>query len=160
MVDHLIRESGVCSEWFQVFGTRFFDKIDLSQVRLGQSRRFPAWRQRTGSVVLDVPEGRNRSGGPQAVTPVEKTPQSHREPPPTTTSGLLPPRWKAPTTVRNYPPEHVDKICLWCDTSSMSCGTANMPHGHNGRDERRTSAVENRQLRGMFGIFGPLPPTF
>jgi len=90
VVDLLIRESGVRSQWFQVFGTRFFDESDLSQVELGQSQRFPAWRQRTGNTVLDVFEGENRPGGPQAVTPVEKTPPSHREPPTTTTSGLLP----------------------------------------------------------------------
>jgi len=66
--------------------------------------------------------------------PVEKTPPSHREPSPTTSFGLLSPRWKAPRTVRSHPPEHVDEICLWCDTPLMSCGTANMPHGHNGRD--------------------------
>jgi len=68
VVDRLVRESGVRSEWFQVFGTRFYDESDLSQVELDQSRRFPAWRQRTGSAVLDVSEGVNRPGGPQAVT--------------------------------------------------------------------------------------------
>jgi len=52
-----------------MFGTRFFDESHLSQVGLGQSRCFPAWRQRTGSEVLDVSEGGNRHGGPQAVTP-------------------------------------------------------------------------------------------
>jgi len=26
------------------------------------------------------------------------------------------------------------KPCLWYDTPSMGCSTANMPHGHNGRD--------------------------
>jgi len=88
MVD-LIRESGVCSEWFQVFGMRFFDESDLSQVELGQSRRF----QHGGS-------------GPEV------------------RSMMCP--------VRNHPPEHVNDICLWCDTLSMSCG--NMPHSHNGRD--------------------------
>jgi len=46
----------------------FFDESDLSQVGLGQSRRFPAWRQPTGSAVFDVSEGGNRPGGPQAVT--------------------------------------------------------------------------------------------
>jgi len=33
-------------------------------------------------------------------SPVEKTPPSHREPTPTTTSGLLPPRWKSVGRVR------------------------------------------------------------
>jgi len=75
--------------------------------------------------------------------PVEKTPPSHREPPPTITSGLLPPRWYAPRTIRNHPPEHVDEICLWCDTPSMSCGTANMPHVHNGID----GEADNCQVR-------------
>jgi len=134
VVDLLIRESGVRSEWFQVFGTGFFDESDLSQVGLGQSWSFPAWRQRTGSAVLDVYEGGNRPADLRQSPPVEKTPPSHWEPPPTTTSGLLPTRWKAPRTNRNHPPEHVDEICLWCGTPSMSCGTANMPHGHNGRD--------------------------
>jgi len=117
VVDLLIRESGVSSEWFQVFGTGFFNKSDLSQVGLGKSRHFPEWRQRSlmyPRVVTD------RAGGPQAVTPVEKTPPPHREPPLTATSGLLPPRWKAPRTVRNHPPEHVDEICLMCDTPSKS----------------------------------------
>jgi len=46
---------GVSSEWFQACGTGFFDKSELSQVcMLGQSRRFPPWRQRTGSAVLGV----------------------------------------------------------------------------------------------------------
>jgi len=62
----------VSSEWSQVLRTGFFDESDLSQVRLCQSRRFPAWRQRTGSAVLDVSEGGNRPGGPQAVTPSRK----------------------------------------------------------------------------------------
>jgi len=130
VVDLLIRDSGVRSEWFEMFGTMFFDESDLSQVGLGQSRRFPVWRQRTGSASLDVSEGGNRTGGPPAITPIDKTPPSHREPPPTTTSGLLPPRWKALRMVINKPPEHVDEICLRCDTPSMSCSTANMPHGH------------------------------
>jgi len=65
VADLLIRESGVRSEWFQVFRTRFFDESDMSQVRLGQSRRFPAWRQRTGSAVRDVSEGGNQPGGPR-----------------------------------------------------------------------------------------------
>jgi len=34
-----------------------------------QSRRCVAWRQRTGSAILEVSEGGNRPGGPQAVTP-------------------------------------------------------------------------------------------
>jgi len=84
VVDLLIRESGFRSEWFQVFGMGIFDDSDLSQVVLGQSQCFPAWRQRTRSAVLDVSEGVNRPGGPQTVTPVEKTPPSHREPSPTT----------------------------------------------------------------------------
>jgi len=54
------QSSGVRSEWFQVFGTKFFAESDLSQVGLSQSRCFPAWRQRTGSAVLDVSEGGNR----------------------------------------------------------------------------------------------------
>jgi len=37
VVDLHIRESGVRSEWFQVFGTRFIYESDLSQVGLGQS---------------------------------------------------------------------------------------------------------------------------
>jgi len=90
VVDLLIRENEVRSEWYKVFGMRFFDESDLSQVGLGQSRRFPSWRQRTGSAILDVSENVNRPGGPQAVSPVEITSPSHREPPPTTTSGLLP----------------------------------------------------------------------
>jgi len=53
VVDLLIPESGVRFEWFQVFGTRFFDESDLSHVGLGQSRRFSAWRQRTGSALCD-----------------------------------------------------------------------------------------------------------
>jgi len=53
----LIRERGIRSKWFQVFGTGFFDESHLSQVGLGQSRRFPAWQQRTGSAVLDVSDG-------------------------------------------------------------------------------------------------------
>jgi len=82
--------------------TGFFDESDLSQVGLGQSLRFPAWGQRTGRAVLDVSEGVNRPGGPQSVTPpVEKTPPSHREPPPTTNSGLLLPRWKTVGWVRS-----------------------------------------------------------
>jgi len=109
-----------------VFGTRFFDESDLSQVGLGQSRRFPAWRKRTGNAVFDVFEGGNRPGLPQAVTPIKKTPPSHREPPSTTTSGLLPPRWKAPSTVRNHHPEHGDEICLWCDPPLKICSTAIM----------------------------------
>jgi len=68
-VADLIRESGVRSAWFQGFGTRFFDECDLFRVGLGQSRRFPAWRQRTESAVLDLSAGVNRSTGPQAVTP-------------------------------------------------------------------------------------------
>ena len=79
MVDLLIVESGVRFERFQVFGTGFFDESDLSQVRLGQSRSFPPWRQRTGSAVLEGSEGGNRLGERQAVTPVEKTPPAHRE---------------------------------------------------------------------------------
>jgi len=69
VVDLLIRESGIRSEWFQVFGTGFFDESDLSQVGLDQSRRFPAWWQRAGSAVLDVSEGGNLPGEPMAVTP-------------------------------------------------------------------------------------------
>jgi len=131
VVDFLISESGVRSKWFLVFGTTFFNEFDLSQVGLGQSRRFPPWQQRTGSAVLDVSESGNQPGGPSGSHP---TPLSHREPPPTTTSGLLQPRWKAPRTIRNHPPEHVNEICLWCHTPLMSCGTANIPHDHNGRD--------------------------
>jgi len=115
LVDLLIRESGVNSEWCQVFGAGFFDEYDMSQVRLGQSRSFPVWRQRTRSVVLDVSEGRNRrnrSGDLRQSLPIEKTPPSHQEPPLTTISGLLRPRWKAPRTVRNHPPEHVNEIGL------------------------------------------------
>jgi len=52
-----------------VFRTGFFDESDLSQVRLGESRRFPPWQLRTGSAVLDGSEGGNRVGGPRAVTP-------------------------------------------------------------------------------------------
>jgi len=68
----LIRESGIHSQSFQVFGTRFFDESDLSHIGLGQSGRFPAWPQRTGSAVRDVSEGGKRPGGPQAVTPSSK----------------------------------------------------------------------------------------
>jgi len=100
VVDLLILKSGVRFERFQVFGTEFFDKSDLSQVRLGESRRFSPWRQRTGSAVLDGSKGGNRVGGPRAVTTVEKTPPAHGEPRPTTTSGLLPPRWKTIGWVR------------------------------------------------------------
>jgi len=81
--------------------------------RLDSIMTFSSVAQRTGSAVLDVSERVNRPGGPQAVFPVEKMQPSHREPPPTTTSGLLLPRWKAPRRVRNHPPEHVDEICLW-----------------------------------------------
>jgi len=44
VVDLLIRDGGIGirSEWFQVFGTRFFDESDLSKVGLGQSRPFLA----------------------------------------------------------------------------------------------------------------------
>jgi len=94
-------ESGVRFERFEVFGTGFFDESDLSQVRLGQSRRFPLWWQRTGSAVLDCSEGGSRLGGPRAVTPVEKTPPAHGEPRPTNTSGLLPSRWKTVGWVRS-----------------------------------------------------------
>jgi len=58
----------VSSEWFQVCGMGFFDESELSQVWLGQNRRFPPWRLRTGSAVLGVSKGGNRLGGPQAVT--------------------------------------------------------------------------------------------
>jgi len=105
VIDLLIRESGVHSEWFQVFGMGFIDDTHLSQVGQGQSRRFPTWQQRTGSAVLDVSDGVNRAEFRQS-PPVKKTPLSHREPPPTTTSGLLPPRWKALRMVRNNPLEH------------------------------------------------------
>ena len=69
VVDLLIPESGVDFERFQVCGTGFFDESDLSQVRLGQFRGFPPWRQRTGNAVLEGSEGGNRLGGPRAVTP-------------------------------------------------------------------------------------------
>jgi len=36
---------------------------------------------------------------------------------------------RSETTLQN-----IVEMCLWCDTPSMSCSTANMPHGHNGRD--------------------------
>jgi len=127
-VDFLIRESRVRFEWFQVFGTGFFDESDLSQVGLGQSGRFPAWRQRTGSAVLYVSEGGNRPDEPLGGYP---RPENASVTPVTTsdnyTSGSLPPRWKAHRTVRNHrPPEHVDEIC-GASTPSISCGTANMP---------------------------------
>jgi len=43
VVGRVLRESGVRCERFQVCGMVFFDKSDLSQVRLGQSQRFPPY---------------------------------------------------------------------------------------------------------------------
>jgi len=52
---------------------------------------------------------------------------------------------------QNHPPEHVDEICLWCDTPSMSCGTANMPHYHNGRVRKLLSP----KMPFRPGLFAP-----
>jgi len=56
---------------------RFFNEFDLSQVGQSQSQCFLAWRQRTGSAVLDVSEGGNRPDGPQAVTPPSRKRLGH-----------------------------------------------------------------------------------
>jgi len=109
VVDLLIRESGVRSEWFQVLGMRFFDEFDLSQAWLGQSWSFPAWRQRTGSAVFDVSEGWNRPCGTYAVTPSREN--ASVTPGTTTTSGLLPPRWKAPRKSQK-PPSRTRRLNL------------------------------------------------
>jgi len=128
VVDLLIRESGVRFEWFQVFGTGFFRRIRPVP---GRARSIPTFSSVAAA---------DRKCGPWCVRGWEPTGRSSGSHPrrenasvtPGTTSDnyfrFTAPRWKAPRTVRNHPPEHVDDICLWCDTPSMSCGTANMPH--------------------------------
>ena len=84
-------------EWFQVCQNGFFDESVLCEVWLDDSKRFPPWRQRTGSGCLawslmcattktDWVTLRHSES-------IEKTRRKHGEPLRNTTSGLLPPRW-------------------------------------------------------------------
>lgn len=83
----------------------FFQRIRLVPgAAIGRLRGFPPWRQRTGSAVLEGSERGDRLGRPREVTPVQKTPPAHRQPPSTTTSGLLKPRWKPLRMIRTQPP--------------------------------------------------------
>jgi len=98
-----------------------------------QSWRFPALRQRTGSAVLDVSEGVNRPGGPQAVNPpVEKTPPSHRAPRPTILPVYCRHAGKHPgrseTTLQNTSMKFVCSATLlrWAAAPPWICPTAIM----------------------------------
>jgi len=65
----LAQGEGTVADMYFRFAAATVEKVDLVQSRFfDESRRFPPWRQRTGSAVLGVFEGGNRLGGPQAVT--------------------------------------------------------------------------------------------
>ena len=111
-------ESGVCFDWYQVCGTCFSNESGFSNesdlivlgAAIGRLRGFPPWRQRTGSAVLEGSERGDRLGRPREVTPVQKTPPAHRQPPSTTTSGLLQPWWTPLRMIRTQPPS-IPRTC-------------------------------------------------
>ena len=75
----------------------FFDKSVLYEVWLDDSKRFPPWRQRTGSGCLAwslmCATTKTYWVTLKQTESIEKTRRKHGEPLRNTTSGLLPPGW-------------------------------------------------------------------